>query len=77
MSELKALMRNRVGCCAKSGANGESKLWQSALDYIKELEELQSAVDTMVSQNYFKPTCFAVERLSKKLTQKIEVSDGL
>jgi hypothetical protein len=39
MSELKALMRNRVSCCAKSGANGESKLWQSALDRIEELEK--------------------------------------
>tara|TARA_R110002096_G_scaffold395755_1_gene591286 strand:+ start:261 stop:527 length:267 start_codon:yes stop_codon:yes gene_type:complete len=39
MSELKALMRNRVSCCAKSGADGESKLWQSALDEIEMLEE--------------------------------------
>ena len=38
MSELKALIRNRVKCCAKSGANGESKLWQSVLDRIEELE---------------------------------------
>jgi hypothetical protein len=38
MSELKALIKNRVKCCKKSGANGESKLWQSALDEIEELE---------------------------------------
>lgn len=39
MSELKALIKNRVRACNKSGAMGESKLWQSALDRIAELEK--------------------------------------
>lgn len=38
MSELKSLMKNRVKCCDRSGANGESKLWSSALNRIEELE---------------------------------------
>ena len=42
MSELKALIENRVKCCTISGANGESKLWQSALDKINELEISQT-----------------------------------
>lgn len=50
MSELKALIRNRVKCCEKSGANGESKLWQSALDRIKELE--QELALMIISKNH-------------------------
>ena len=51
MSELKALMRNRVSCCAKSGANGESKLWQSALD---EIEALEGSKNEAIKQVLFK-----------------------
>tara|TARA_R110000751_G_scaffold302083_2_gene415886 strand:- start:1283 stop:1549 length:267 start_codon:yes stop_codon:yes gene_type:complete len=51
MSELKALMRNRVSCCAKSGANGESKLWQSALD---EIEALEGSKNEAIKQALFK-----------------------
>ena len=40
MSELKSLILNRVKCCDQSGAIGESQLWQSALNYIEELEKL-------------------------------------
>lgn len=40
MSELKSLLKNRIKCCAMSGANGESILWKSALNRIEELEVL-------------------------------------
>lgn len=35
---LKVQIKNRVKCCEKSGAHGESELWQRALNEIEQLE---------------------------------------
>ena len=50
MSELKILIRNRIKCCAKSGAAGDCLLWKNTLDRIEKLESGLNDLSRLASE---------------------------